>query len=266
MIASFKISKIGSYGLRVEGLEQADAITTQYLTENSTTPSTRNYKYTESVTVNILNYSTSDGTKSYITHQVGIRNGVEDFDIQDFIIGKDGIFEITHIILPSDKWVASIEALGAGKTSVFNAYGLIYYYDTRDSQFKSYLNGVSSPILISTILSANYEDPVPDGKVLTTVIRADKATFLTYYINETFGKLCQNLFVSLPKGCNINSDSYKQQIFNRDLLLMGINVMKYLTEQTPALYLEAQRLLEDLTTCGILTNTINNVTYGCGCN
>ena len=59
-------------------------MTTQYLPEDTTIPSIRNYKYTESVTVNILMYSNSEGDKSYISHKIGVRDRLEDFDIQDF--------------------------------------------------------------------------------------------------------------------------------------------------------------------------------------
>jgi hypothetical protein len=69
----------------------------------------------------------------------------------------------------------------------------------------------------------------------------------------------------LPSNCNINDSSYKQKIFNRDVLWMGINVIKYSLEVSQ--YYEAQRILEDLTRCGNLCDTsLINPTYDCGCN
>ena len=55
-----------------------------------------------------------------------------------FDIPKDGIFEISHIILPSDKWINSTEELDTTSESIFDSYNNVYYYDTTDNNFKSY--------------------------------------------------------------------------------------------------------------------------------
>lgn len=149
--------------------------------------------------------------------------------------------------------------------SALDVYSNIYYYNTVDNKFYSYSNGTSSEITITTILNAAYVDQVLVTDLVTTVIRLDKNTFIMYSLNECFNKLCKNLLVSLPKECNINSSTYKQQIFNRDLLWMGINVIKYCLEQSQ-LY-EAQRYYESISRCDVLcNNSLNNPTHGCGCN
>lgn len=58
-------------------------------------------------------------------------------------------------------------------------------------------------------------------------------------------------------------------IYNRDIIWMAINVIKYLIELGQ--YYEAQRVLEDITQCGgickdvmVDKNTIGG--GGCGCN
>ena len=74
-------------------------------------------------------------------------------------------------------------------------------------------NGNSTVISLFDIMDADYEYPVPEGKKITALLDLTKLPFLTYYINTCFGKLCQELLVSLPKDCNKNLDTSKQQIF-----------------------------------------------------
>lgn len=258
MDSLFKISKSGTYGIRIEGLEKDNA---EYLNEDTDILiSTRNYAYSHTVTVNTLSKIAADGTETFDTYAINKHNNA--IDTQDFTLDKDGLYKISHIILPNQIWLAYILERDV---SALDVYSNIYYYNTVDNKFYSYSNGTSSEITITTILNADYVDQVLVTDLVTTVIRLDKNTFIMYFLNECFNKLCKNLLVSLPKECNINSSTYKQQIFNRDLLWMGINVIKYCLEQSQ-LY-EAQRYYESISRCDVLcNNSLNNSTYGCECN
>ena len=258
MDSIFKISRSGTYGITVDGLETDSS---EYLVEGTDILiSTRNYAYSQTVTINVISYLNSSGTETFETYEVN--NHSLPLDTQEFLLSKDGLYKISHIILPTQVWLQYV--LGRDPNAL-SAYNLIYYYNTTDSKFYLYANNNSTEVQLTTILSAPYVDSVlPEDKV-STVIRADKNTFIMYYLNDCFGKLSKELLVSLQSNCNINDSSYKQKIFNRDVLWMGINVIKY--SLAVSQYYEAQRILEDLTRCGNLCDTsLINPTYGCGCN
>lgn len=257
MDSLFKISRLGTYGITIDGLETDSS---EYLVEGTDILiSTRNYAYSQTATINVLSYLDSTGAETFETY--GINNHSLPIDSQEFLLTKDGLYKISHIILPTQVW---LEYVLARDSFALDAYNLIYYYNTLDGKFYIYSNGNSSEVQLTSILNAPYIDSVlPEDKV-STVIRADKNTFIMYYINDCFGKLSKELLLSLHNNCNVNSESHKQKIFNRDLLWMGINVIKYSLEVSQ--YYEAQRILEELTRCGNLCDTsIINPTYGCGC-
>lgn len=259
MEALFKISKINIYNLLVEGLEKDNS---EYIDPVTGTPTAvRSYLYTDSITLNTLTSITSGGEETLIDSQV-IDHTKYQVDSTEFVVKKDGLYGVSHIILPSQIWLDYIKNTDA---SVLNMYSIVYYYNTVTNKFYKDINGVSTEVQLSEILSADYTEPAV-GEKGTTIIRADKNTFVMTYLNGCFNSICKSLLTSLPKSCNRNSLS--SQIFNRDILWMAINVIKYCLD-TSQLY-EAQRYLEEVTRCSNWCDGSFNINLinssGCGCN
>ena len=258
MNSLFKISRSGTYNINITGLEMDNS---EYLEESADiSVSTRNYAYSQTITINTLSYLNSIGTETF--EDFGINTHSLQSDLQDFLLSRDGLYKVSHIILPTQVWLQHVINKSP---QALDAYNLIYYYNTLDRKFYLYASNSSTEISLADILFAPYIDAILPTDKVSTVIRLDQNTFITYYIDDCFGKLSKDLLISLPFNCNIDSESYKQKIFNRDLLWMGINVIKYSVEVSQ--YYEAQRILEELYKCGNLCDTLTiNATYGCGCN
>ena len=178
----------------------------------------------------------------------------------------DGLYEVTHIILPTDVW---LEYVLERNPTALTAYNSVYYYDTQSESFMKYVDEESVGVTVEEILEVNATPPATVTEKTTTIIRGDKNTFCVCHINECFYRLCKNLLGNLPGRCKNKTDDVKMLIYNRDIIWMAINVIKYLIELGQ--YYEAQRVLEDITQCGgickdvmIDKNTIGG--GGCGCN
>ena len=258
MNSLFKISRINTYGILIEGLEKDS---NEYLIEGTSVwPSIRNYYYNESVTINTLTSSTSHATETFEEFNV-VDHATSPIDSSVFNLSKDGLYEISHIILPTQVWLTNIIAHG---DILSDSYKSVYYYNTDTLKFYLYNNGVSTEVTIQDILAS---DPAPTNPsaLTTTVIRGDKNTFIMCYITECFNNVCKDLLGKLPYTCNKNK--LADAIYNRDILWMGINVIKYCLDLSQ-LY-EAQRFLEELNRCGILcasSTELTNLFTGCGCN
>ena len=257
MDSIFKISKSGTYGILVEGLEKDNG---EYLDElTGVLVSTRQYAYSHSVTLNVLTYLAADGTETDVTFGI---NDHSTIDSQLFNLTKDGLYRVSHIILPNQTWLAYV--LEREPSAITLNYSHAYYYNTNDSNFYIYANGTSTKVLLAEILKAPTVNKVLSTDLVTTLIKLDKNTFIMYYLNDCFGAICKELLQSLPQNCKSNSDEYKQKIYNRDIIWMGINVIKYALSISQ--YYEAQRYLELLTRCGLIcSNLTNNRSYDCQC-
>lgn len=259
MEALFKISKINIYNLLVEGLEKDGG---EYIDPVTGTPTAvRSYLYTDSITLNTLTSITSDGVETLLDSQV-VDHVKYPVDSSEFVISKDGLYGISHIILPSQIWLDYIKSTDI---SVLNLYSIVYYFNTVTNKYYKEVAGVSTEVTMSEILAADYANPAV-GEKGTTIIRADKNTFVMTYLNECFNSICKSLLTSLPKSCN--RDNLTSLVFNRDLLWMAINVIKYCLD-TSQLY-EAQRYLEEVTRCNNWCDGTFNINLinssGCGCN
>ena len=258
MDSIFKISKSGIYGILVEGLEKDNG---EYLNEETDILiSTRNYAYSHTVTLNTLTSISSDGTETFDTYSVN-EHCTTCIDSSEFILSKDGLYGIAHIIIPTKVW---LDYVIERDLSAFNEYSVVYYYD--NEKFYKYLNGVSTEVLLSEILSANGSAPADINQKSTTLIRSDKNTFIMCYINECFNGVCKEVLRLVPLKCSTQEAlDFKSLIFKRDLLWTAINAIKY-SIKLKQLY-EAQRMLEETIFCGQLCNNITiKSTANCGCN
>lgn len=210
MDSIFKISKSGTYGIVVEGLEIDNS---EYIPVDGIRSSIRNYMYTDSVTINTLSSLSSTGVETFISHAINIHNNAT--DSTPFTLTKDGLYLISHIILPNRTW---LDYMLETYPSDLTAYNLIYYYNVSLNKFYKYEAGIHTEVLLSEIMSANYTWSGNVAEQTSTIIRSDKNTFIMYYLNECFARITKELLLSLPSLSCTDKSTYNQRIFNRDLL------------------------------------------------
>lgn len=262
MDSIFKITKSGVYGILVEGLEKDNG---EYLDETTDViVSTRNYAFSHSVTINALTSIKADGTETFVSSDI-VEHVVDCIDNSEFVFTIDGLYKVSHIILPTQVWLAYVKSKDA---TALQAYNLIYYYNTTDGKYYKYIDDTHiSEVTLTEILAINAVAPVLITDKTSTIIRTDKNTFSTCFLTDCFNNVCKNLLTTLPTTCKNKVDDLQSLIFTRDLLWMSINVIKYCLD-LQQLY-EAQRYLEGVTYCNTcpdyLSKTNSNST-GCGCN
>ena len=124
MESVFKICSKGSCGIQITGLEREGD---QYKAEDNNIQSLRTYKYTESITINIIASINYEGDiinpdVELVTHDLnGIDNVVYNYT-------KDGLHLIAHIILPTQKMLNDK-----------NLYEDFIYFDEHDNNVKHYV-------------------------------------------------------------------------------------------------------------------------------
>lgn len=261
MDSVFKICKKGTCGITITGLERDND---EYLNEDSEiVVSTRNYAYSQTITLNAITSIKSTGEETTQKYDI-VEHVIDCIDESDIEMPIDGLYEVTHIILPTDVWLKYVLERDE---SALTAYNLIYYYDTQSQSFMKYVDEESVAVSVEEILEVNATPPADVKEKTTTIIRGDKNTFCMCHLNECFYRLCKNLLGDLPGRCQNKLDDVRMLIYNRDIIWMGINVIKYLIEL--AQYYEAQRVLEDITQCGGICKDVDRVVEGgggCGCN
>ena len=251
MIASCKICKSGTCGIQVEGLERdAD----QYLDEPQV--SVRNYTFEHTVTLNVLYSIDSKENQTRDLYNIVPHT---DIDIDNMDVQQDGLKQIDHYIIPTQEWFNYVLERDI---SHFDAYSIVYYFNTTDEKFYKYLNGVVQEVFIQEITEVN-----PDE---TTLIKCSNNTFEMCHLEKCFFKLCMYLLENMPctDPCfETKMKSFKGDILNRDIVWMAINAIKYCLEQGQ--YFRAQAILEQIETCwGICKETNKNISSnysGCGC-
>lgn len=237
MDSIFKITKSSSCGITVTGLEKDNS---EYLAEDaSVLISTRNYAYSHTVTLNIFNSVSSAEQFTPRGSQIISHEGLDECG---FTFSIDGLYQVTHMIMPTSTW---LEYVLAHDSTALSAYTIVYYYDTVNNKICKY--GSTDEVTIDEIFQIN--------SLTTTIIRGDKLTFSICKLQEQLYCICKALFADLLQ-CKTSTQNRQY----RDITWMAINVIKYLldTEQ----YYEAQHTLEKVSSC---TTTITTTTNGCNC-
>ena len=258
MDSLFKISKSGTYGILIEGLEIDNA---EYIPEDGIRNSIRNYTYNDSVTINTISTLDAKGIETFSAYTVNIHNNA--IDSTSHLLYKDGLYLVSHIIIPNKQW---FDYISSTYPADLENYSAIYYYDITSNKLYKYESGTNVEINIQELLLASYEWSGVVTDKPTTIIRANKNTFIMYYLNECFAKICKTLLTDLYTSTCTSKENYSKGIFTRDLLWMAINAIKYNIEILQ-LY-EAQRILENINFCtsDCAYTSLNNYNNGCGCN
>lgn len=240
----FKVCKKGDCGIQVQGLELENG----NYAGSDLLPGPRDYTYANSITINVLRSVDSNG--NYTIEDVSIVQHTGS-DISNFDFPKDGLYEISHMIIPTSLYTTN-NSLADG------LYSELYYWDGQNIILKG--NKVS----IDNFVEAS-EAALNSETNRTSIVRGDKRTFCMCHLNDCFYNLSKNLLSSYCGKCLNKLNAPQQEIFNRDLIWMSMNVISYLVEDNQLV--EAQRILESLTGCGNICQSSNTKNSSdCGCN
>lgn len=251
MELTFRLCKQPSCKLLIQGLEYdgGSYLTSSILTADNT------YTYTETATVNIIQTIDSEEKKTYVNHYVNkhlIVNEEAYPDETEVELEKDGLYEITHIIIPTVAWYKQYTER-TDKPELY--YNSIYLYDEDNDALVKVSGKFLKKIDIEELLEVNVAG--------TTISSLVKNTFSTCRLENCLYELTKNLLPKLCKECNYQK--YSQDIRNRDFIWMGLHTIRYSLQLGQ--YYQAQSFLEFINSCGSVCKTLteHKKTSGCGC-
>lgn len=219
MNAIFDIIKNNNI-LTINGLEK---INNEYLDENDLSINIfRKYKYSQSVTINIL----SKYVKDQFIYNSNIINNHSHEDVTSFTLLNDGLYKINHVIIPNLKWYNIIK----NDVEYISQYSEIYYYDEITNKLMIVKNNIPEECEISELINAT---------ITSTIVQSNKLTFNDYFLKRCYGKICSEI-INNAINCRKKDTKY-------DILFIGINAIDYALEFNN--YYEAERILIKLQTC-----------------
>lgn len=251
MNSEFKICKSGNCGVTITGLELDNG---SYLDESSVLTSFRTYKYSESITMNALSSINLEEVETLVKYE-NKDHSLFPIDDSTFIMPKDGLYALFHLIIPTKTWLDNVLAKNPDDLKM---YDTIIYFDVTDETYYKYIDSITKEVVtVSELL--NLTDITK-----STVVLGVKNTFNLCYLNECFYKINKMILDTLPKKCKTDI-SVEDFSFKRDILWMAINTIKYAIE-TQQLF-EALRILENVNNCHSICDSLRTYKYNsCGCN
>lgn len=222
-----------------------------YLPETSDVTVKGRFKYSDTVSIDLLQHNKSTGIKLsdpvYSLHNKVVDNIT-------LPVKFDGWFTVLHIVLPSKEWFD--KELSKETGSALTLYETVYYTD--GTKLYKYINGLSQEISISEITERNTEN--------TTISRVCENYVSICFLKKCYISLCQKIlnercFSECPEKMNVDSDL----VFRRDYVWMAINVIKYLVQFEQLA--EAQGIIERIAGCnGLCQSEYKRMpSNGCGC-
>lgn len=251
---AFKLCKKGNCGVTITDLNDGEYQDVSILT----TSGNIYYTYLESATVNTLSSINYEGESTVQVTEINkhykTEDGVNVLDESNLDFAVDGLYEVNHIILPTMEWYQIYQ------TEVLNYFDSVYVVSGDQILKLDVETREFNVVTIEELLEVNPTN--------TTIIKETKNTFSLCHLLECFYNICKDLLSKLcPINCRTKTE-YQDLIFNRDLIWMAINVIRYCIELGQ--YYEAQRILEQIQGCGTICaqydkNKLRNA-GGCGCN
>lgn len=224
---------------------------TEYLPEGFTGTVKSKFKYSDTVSVDVLQYNKIQdpyySNPTYTKH-------TDQESYTKIPVSSDGWFNVIHVVLPSKEWFD--RELVKTSASALNVYSIVYYSD--GNKVYKYTNGTSQEVPIDEVLEINPAN--------TTISKTSKNFVSICFLRKCYINLCQQIFNDRGFSQCWNKNSIDSElIYKRDLVWMAINVIKYLTE-CEQLY-EVERIIESIQGCNGLCSSQNNTSKigGCGC-
>lgn len=243
----------GTCGISVVGLELEDGQYTEEITNEI-----GEFRYEDMVTINVLQSITSDGEYTIKEVAYNLHTGK---DQSDFTFTSDGLYEITHILIPTIDWI------NLQNSDLFAKVSWVYYYDNGEikKMYNDEISGMNTiqNVNIQELLDVNPESPDESG-YYPIMYKDCVGSFCLCKLTECFHKLCRQLLSDFCGKCINKLNPSKELMYNRDLIWMAINAIKYAIELNQGY--EAQRILESLDQCGGICGKLESQKSGnCGC-
>ena len=223
---------------------------TEYLSETSTGISKGGFKYSDTVSVVVLQHNK--------TQETVVKSPTYDYHTSDYIevpVGFDGWFTINYIVLPNKDWFDREREKSSG--SALGLYDIVYFVD--NGYIYKYVNGEIDGASIEEVLEVN--------PINTTISRTNKDYVSICFLQKCYVNLCQQIFNDRGFSQCWNKNSVDSElVYKRDLVWMAINVIKYLTEFNQLA--EVERIIEQINGCNGLcksNSTYQPASSGCGC-
>lgn len=221
-----------------------------YLSEDFTGETQNKFKYSETMSVDIIQHNKiNDKVIKNILYNIH----TDQIDTS-LSINFDGWFTITHLILPSKEWFN--KELNKPEGSSLNLYKEVYYTDGKSVY--QYINQESKEVPIESLLAIDHTG--------TTIFKTTQDYISICFLRKCYINLCQEIFNNRGfSQCRDRNYVDPDLIYRRDLLLMSLNVIGYLTEKEQLN--EVERLIELLRGCnGLCTESVIMLRDNdCGC-
>lgn len=222
-----------------------------YLAEDSTVTVKGRFKYSDTVSIDLLQHNKSEGYELQIP--VYSLHNTESKQVT-LPVKFDGWFTVLHIVLPSKDWFDREKAKETG--SSLPLYEVVYYSDGINL-FK-YINGESTEATIIEVVERNTEE--------TTISRTCENYVSICFLNKCYLSLCQQILNERAfSPCWDKNTIDPDLIFRRDYVWMAINVIKYMVQFEQLA--EAERIIEQIGGCnGLCKSEFRRMpSHGCGC-
>ena len=222
-----------------------------YLPESSAVTVKNRFKYSDTVSIDVLQYNKTTGP------EVQVPTYTEHSDVVKPIVlpvGFDGWFDVVHIVLPSQEWFVKEQEKEAG--SALPIYDTVYFSDGKNVY--KYINEEVSAVELSEIIERNEEG--------TTISRISENYVSICFLKKCYISLCQQIFNNRGfSKCWGKSAQIGELTYRRDLVWMAINVIEYMTEFNQLA--EVKRVIEQIGGCnGLCKSEFKQIpNHGCGC-
>lgn len=223
---------------------------TTYKNENLQSVSQDKFKFSETMAIDVIQHNKLGGR---VIKNV-IYNTHKDSTDTEMSINFDGWFTITHIILPTKEWVES--ELSKQEGSAIGLYSIVYYTD--GNIIYEYTKQATKEIALEDLLKQNL--------VNTTAFKTTQDYISICFLRKCYINLCQSIFNNRGFSmCRDTNQANLDLIYRRDLLLMSLNIIKFLTEKEQLN--EVERLIESLRGCNGLCSESDILfkSNDCGC-
>lgn len=224
---------------------------TGYLPEDSTATVKGRFKYSDTVSIDLLQHNKSTGTnlQNPIYH---VRT--TDNEIVTLSVEFDGWFTVMHIVLPSKDWFDTEFAKEEG--SAIGLYNTVYYTD--GEYIYKYFDGQTTVVMVDEIVERNTDD--------TTISRVCENYVSICFLRQCYISLSQQILNTRGFSACASKNTVDKDLTNRkDYVWMALNVIEYLVGFDQLA--EAERLIEQIGGCNGLCKTEfkRMPTSRCGC-
>ena len=223
----------------------------QYLSEEQSGTQKGNFKYSETVSIDLLQHNMSEEN----VYKNPVYTLHTDNKLIQIPVTFDGWFTVVHIVLPSKDWFDREKAKSEG--SALGIYNIVYYSD--GTTIYKYKDSRTEEVTIEEVMEVNPVD--------TTISKVTADYVSICYLRKCYINYCQQIFNDRAfSHCFDRNKVDSEIIYKRDLVWMAINVIKYLTECEQLA--EVERILELINGCNGLCGSSSKVTSkisGCGC-